>query len=66
MRVVSQVFESGMQSWESLCEEAAQFATEVGKDRLINISVAAAGGNVFGSYSSGVIVVWYWDHQRAS
>jgi hypothetical protein len=42
-------------SWEALCAEASAFATEVGKERLINISVAASGGSdVFGFGGSGV------------
>lgn len=35
-------------AWEALCAEARAFATEVGRERLINISVAASGGNAFG------------------
>jgi hypothetical protein len=48
-------------SWEELCADAATFATSVGRERLINISVAAAGGvDLSGVGSRGVIVVWYW------
>jgi hypothetical protein len=35
-------------------EEAAAFASELGRDRLINISMALEGGQ-------GVIIVWYWE-----
>jgi hypothetical protein len=50
------LFESSFRSWESLCDEAATFATSVGRERLINISVSQAdtGG-------MGVIFVWYWE-----
>ena len=41
-----------MKSWANLCGEAAAFASEKGKDRLINISVSA-------DQSRGVIIVWY-------
>jgi hypothetical protein len=59
--VQSQVFQSATISWEQLCQEAAAFATSLGRDRLINISVAAAGGgDLFGVGGKGVIVVWYW------
>ena len=62
MTVQSRLFSSSSRSWEALCAEASAFATEVGKERLINISVAASGGNeVFGFGGSGVIVVWFWE-----
>jgi len=62
MTVKSRLFSSSSMSWEALCAEASAFATEVGKERLINISVAASGGNeVFGFGGSGVIVVWFWE-----
>jgi hypothetical protein len=62
MSVQSRVFVSSRQSWEKLCEEAAAFASEVGRERLINISVAASGGtDLFGLGGTGVIVVWYWE-----
>jgi hypothetical protein len=56
MRVQQKLFESYSKSWESLCEEAAVFATTVGRERLINISVVQAetGGK-------GIIFVWYWE-----
>ena len=56
MQVKHQLFKSTFKSWDSLCEEAAAFASEVGRDRLINISVAQGetGGR-------GVIFVWYWE-----
>jgi hypothetical protein len=56
------VFESSTQSWDELCAEATAFATEIGRERLINISVAASGGtNFMGHGGNGVIVVWYWE-----
>jgi hypothetical protein len=62
MTVQCRLFSSSSKSWEALCAEASAFATEVGKERLINISVAASGGNeVFGFGGSGVIVVWFWE-----
>ena len=44
MRVQYRIFESATRSWEDLCDEAAEFASEVGRDKLINLSVAASGG----------------------
>ena len=56
------IFESATKSWEDLCDEAAAFATEVGRDKLINLSVAASGGTEgFGFAGRGIIVVWYWE-----
>jgi hypothetical protein len=56
MHVRHRLFKSSLKSWEALCEEAAEFATMVGRERLINISVSQAdtGGQ-------GVIFVWYWE-----
>lgn len=56
MTVHHRIFESLTKSWEDLCKEATAFASQVGKERLINISVAASG-----SSWKGLIVVWYWE-----
>jgi hypothetical protein len=62
MSVQHRVFASSSKSWEALCDDASAFASEVGRERLINISVAASGGtDVFGLGGTGVIVVWYWE-----
>lgn len=62
MSVRHRIFESSHKSWEDLCNEATAFATSVGRDRLINISLAAGGGTEFlGLGGKGVIVVWYWE-----
>ena len=56
------IFESRSKSWQDLCDEATAFATEIGKERLINISVAASGGtDMFGHGGRGVIAVWFWE-----
>jgi hypothetical protein len=54
MQVKFQVFKSYTKSWANLCGEAAAFASEKGKERLINISMSE-------DQNEGVIVVWYWD-----
>jgi len=54
MQVMFQVFKSLTKSWADLCGEAAAFASDKGKERLINISVSEDSND-------GVIVVWYWD-----
>lgn len=62
MTVRHRNFESRTKSWDDLCKEATAFATEIGREKLINISVAASGGtNMLGSGGNGVIVVWYWE-----
>jgi len=54
MQVKFQLFRSLMKSWQDLCTEAAVFASEKGRDRLINLSVSEDS-------NEGVIVVWYWE-----
>jgi hypothetical protein len=53
MTVQSKIFRSTFSSWESMCEEAGQFATSVGRELLISISHSHEHGQ-------GVIIVWYW------
>ena len=54
MQVKFQLFKSSFKSWDDLCTQAAAFASEVGKERLINVSVSE-------DQNEGVIVVWYWE-----
>ena len=56
MQVRHKLFSSTFKSWEALGDEAAAFATTIGRERLINISVSQAdtGGR-------GVVFVWYWE-----
>ena len=54
MQVKFELFESMAKSWAKLCAEAAAFASDKGKERLITISVA-------GENNKGVIVVWSWE-----
>ena len=62
MRVQCRLFQSTTKSWDALIEEATEFATTRGRERLINISVSAAGGSdAFGIGAKGAIFVWYWD-----
>jgi hypothetical protein len=62
MKVQCRVFESTTKSWDALVEEASAFATSTGRERLINISVSAAGGSdAFGIGAKGAVFVWYWD-----
>jgi hypothetical protein len=53
MRVRFQTFVSSWSSWDELFAQAATFATEVGPQRLINISHSC-------DQKQGVVTVWYW------
>ena len=55
MRVQHRLFKSSFKSWDALCKEATAFATTIGRERLINISVAGESGG------QGAIFVWYWE-----
>jgi hypothetical protein len=63
MRVAYRHFESVTKSWATMFAEAADFATKVGRDRLIGISHSHGGGSDgWGTGGSGVVTVWYWEH----
>ena len=53
MQVKFGFFRGSLASWDELFSQAAKLATEVGRDRVINISHAVAG-------SDGTVTVWYW------
>jgi len=54
MEVVKhEIFKSSFSSWQEMCDEAAAFATRVGREKVISISQSADN-------HQGVIVVWYW------
>ncbi len=46
-------FRGTFSSWEELFSEAAEFASQIARDRLISISHSA-------DQSRGVVTVWYW------
>jgi hypothetical protein len=54
MSVQFRVFRGVFATWNQLFQEAADFATSIGKDRLINISHSA-------DQNHGVVTVWYWE-----
>ena len=49
-----EMFRGTMISWPQLFEQAAEFATRVGPDRLITIAHSE-------DKEDGVIAVWYWE-----
>ena len=53
MRVEYKFFKATLKSWDAMHTEAAEFASSIGKDRLISISHSS-------DHSEGVITVWYW------
>jgi hypothetical protein len=48
-----EMFRSGFETWESLFAQAAEFATQIGRERLIGISHSE-------DKEDGVVAVWYW------
>ena len=53
MKVQYQVFRATLKSWETLMREAADFASRIDPQRLINISHSC-------DYNDAVVTVWYW------
>jgi hypothetical protein len=58
VQVEFEVFRSSMRPWEELFGLAAEFATEIGPARLINISHSE-------DQNDGVVTVWYWAEDEA-
>jgi hypothetical protein len=54
VRVAWRIFRGTLASWSQLFDEAAAFATQVGPERLINISHSE-------DKDDGVVTVWYWE-----
>ncbi|MDQ3440032.1 MAG: hypothetical protein M3478_06740 [Planctomycetota bacterium] len=55
MGATYRIFRGSLVSWDQLLQEAAEFASSIGKDRMISISHSEDAND-------GVVVVWYWDH----
>ena len=53
MSVNYKLFRGTLASWDKLFQQASDFATKLGKEKLINISHSADSGD-------GVVTVWYW------
>jgi hypothetical protein len=53
MHVSSKTFQSRTRSWDDLRQDAAQFASSVGRDNLITITVVLEA-------PKGILTVWYW------
>jgi hypothetical protein len=53
------IFKGMFKSRETLCREAAAFATAVGRERLIGISTAIDSGLT-------VVTVFYWEYEAVA
>jgi hypothetical protein len=61
MTLKAKVFESASKSWDDMCADVSSFASTLGRDRVVSISMAAAGGTDWPAVGSrGTIIVWYW------
>ena len=56
MRVAFKYFTGTFATWETLFSKAADFATELGQERLISISQSFA-------HTRATVTVWYWSEQ---
>jgi len=56
-RASYRIFSGTLASWDDLFGEAADFASEIGRERLINISHSC-------DHHDGVVVVWYWAEDK--
>ncbi len=59
MQVKYKFFRGLLATWDDLFAQAAEFAQEIGRDRLINVSHANSGGD-------GTVTVWYWADDESS
>lgn len=48
-----EIFRGVMASWPELFQKAAEFATQIGRDRVITIAHSE-------DQQDGVVAVWYW------
>jgi hypothetical protein len=52
-RLAYRTFRGTLATWDDLFTKAAYFATEIGPERVLNISHSADD-------SDGVVTIWYW------
>jgi hypothetical protein len=58
-RMAYRMFRGTFETWDDLFGAAAQFATAIGSERVVNISHSA-------NHSDGVVTVWYWTTSNES
>lgn len=57
MRLNFQVFRGLLVTWNQLFRQAADFASEIGRERVVNISHSE-------DHNNAVVVVWYWQDEK--
>ncbi|HWI56026.1 MAG TPA: DUF4339 domain-containing protein [Bacillota bacterium] len=55
-RAEYRIFRGTLTTWEELFDQASEFASDIGRERLISISHSA-------DRSDGVVTVWYWTRE---
>jgi hypothetical protein len=55
-RLAFQVFRGTWISWQNLFAQAAQWATEIGPERVVGISHSSDSND-------GIVTVWYWTQE---
>lgn len=58
VRLSFKYFRGTWSTWDSLFSQAAQFATELGPERVVSISHSS-------DQNVGVVTVWYWSTQES-
>ena len=53
LRLTYQMYRGTLATWEELFSKAAQFASDIGPERVLNISHSVDD-------CDGVVTVWYW------
>lgn len=53
MKMTYRYFRGTLATWDQLFDEATEFATTLGFEKVVSISHSADGAN-------GVVTVWYW------
>jgi hypothetical protein len=56
-QVKFEIFRSIINSWENLFEQAANFASSLGREKFINISHSCDSNDA-------VVTVWYWAERK--
>ena len=54
-RLAFRVFRGALTTWQCLFNEAAEFASELGPERVVSISHSEDAND-------GVVAVWFWTH----
>ena len=58
-RMTFKYFRGTFATWDELFGQAADFATEIGSQRVVNISHSSDRGD-------GLVTVWYWTDEPAT